>query len=435
MKRKYKIVLLSVFSLIILTLFVGISYSFRGEKNYYDKDASLVYTDEYLSINYLDGKYFDIKNFKSGEIYNKKISISNVSDRDLFVTISFMDVEKSSDDLELIILDNENNSVYDKKISNIDTEVVKSVSLPVSKTVSYNIMVKNNGKDMAYFSANILAYRDSSKESSSNFRDTILANNEIKTAKTEIGKESALENEGLIESVDNDGKTYYFRGAVDNNYVSFANFTWRIVRINGNDSVRLILDSTMDDQIAFNNDSSETDNYSSKLEFSNSNLKDELESWMNNNLSEYSKYIMESSFCEDTSVFNEENNISYLNTYNRIFVDNIPGLTCMGKIVKSKIGVLTADEIVFAGASSNSSNNRYYLFNNSITSSWWTLSGSQIIPSNNSVDAISVNRDGSLSYDKKISNQMYIRPVISLDINSVVTGSGSASDPYVVKTK
>ena len=34
--------------------------------------------------------------------------------------------------------------------------------------------------------------------------------------------------------------TYYFRGAVENNYVSFANNTWRIVRINEDGSVRLI---------------------------------------------------------------------------------------------------------------------------------------------------------------------------------------------------
>ena len=34
--------------------------------------------------------------------------------------------------------------------------------------------------------------------------------------------------------------TYYFRGAVDNNYVSFANNTWRIVRISEDGTVRLI---------------------------------------------------------------------------------------------------------------------------------------------------------------------------------------------------
>ena len=37
-----------------------------------------------------------------------------------------------------------------------------------------------------------------------------------------------------------EGESYYYRGAVKNNYVSFAGFTWRIIRRNGDGSVRLI---------------------------------------------------------------------------------------------------------------------------------------------------------------------------------------------------
>ena len=39
--------------------------------------------------------------------------------------------------------------------------------------------------------------------------------------------------------------TYYFRGAVVNNYVSFAGFIWRIVRINEDGSVRLITQNSI----------------------------------------------------------------------------------------------------------------------------------------------------------------------------------------------
>src|SRR5699024_11081860 len=42
-----------------------------------------------------------------------------------------------------------------------------------------------------------------------------------------------------------DGKdTYYFAGQVTNNYVKFANKYWRIVRINEDNSVRLIYAGT-----------------------------------------------------------------------------------------------------------------------------------------------------------------------------------------------
>ncbi|MBR1748305.1 MAG: hypothetical protein IJ743_00750, partial [Bacilli bacterium] len=48
----------------------------------------------------------------------------------------------------------------------------------------------------------------------------------------------------LCEAEDDFGTSYYYRGNVTNNYVSFAGFTWRIVRINGDGSIRLIYDGT-----------------------------------------------------------------------------------------------------------------------------------------------------------------------------------------------
>ena len=56
----------------------------------------------------------------------------------------------------------------------------------------------------------------------------------------------ATKEEGLYPAEDDYGYSWYFRGAQTNNYVSFAGFTWRIVRINGDGSVRLILDGTLD---------------------------------------------------------------------------------------------------------------------------------------------------------------------------------------------
>ena len=48
--------------------------------------------------------------------------------------------------------------------------------------------------------------------------------------------------EALLASAEDDyGTAYYFRGAVKNNYVQFANKCWRIVRIVGDGSVKLVL--------------------------------------------------------------------------------------------------------------------------------------------------------------------------------------------------
>ncbi len=48
------------------------------------------------------------------------------------------------------------------------------------------------------------------------------------------------ETDGLYMAEDDEGESYYYRGAVKNNYVSFAGFTWRIIRRNGDGSVRMI---------------------------------------------------------------------------------------------------------------------------------------------------------------------------------------------------
>ena len=41
----------------------------------------------------------------------------------------------------------------------------------------------------------------------------------------------------LASTEDDYGTSYYFRGAVTNNYVEFANKCWRIVRVSGDGSV------------------------------------------------------------------------------------------------------------------------------------------------------------------------------------------------------
>ncbi|CDE73468.1 unknown [Clostridium sp. CAG:451] len=48
------------------------------------------------------------------------------------------------------------------------------------------------------------------------------------------------ETDGLYMTEDDEGESYYYRGAVRNNYVSFAGFLWRIIRRNGDGSVRMI---------------------------------------------------------------------------------------------------------------------------------------------------------------------------------------------------
>ena len=55
---------------------------------------------------------------------------------------------------------------------------------------------------------------------------------------------AATTDEGVYAMEDDYGMSYYYRGAVTNNYVKFAGFYWRIIRINGDGSLRIIYDGT-----------------------------------------------------------------------------------------------------------------------------------------------------------------------------------------------
>ena len=47
---------------------------------------------------------------------------------------------------------------------------------------------------------------------------------------------------GMYASTDTDGDTFYYRGAVGGNYVKFGGYYWRVIRINGDGSIRMIYD-------------------------------------------------------------------------------------------------------------------------------------------------------------------------------------------------
>ena len=49
---------------------------------------------------------------------------------------------------------------------------------------------------------------------------------------------------GMYATKDDDGTSYYYRGAVSGNYVKMADKYWRIIRVNGDGTLRLIYDGT-----------------------------------------------------------------------------------------------------------------------------------------------------------------------------------------------
>ena len=236
---------------------------------------------------------------------------------------------------------------------------------------------------------------------------------------------------GLYSSNDtNDGKTtYYFRGNVDNNYVSFAGFTWRIIRINEDGSIRMIL------QTGINSNKTYAYGTGDKNYYTESNAKTIVDDWYNTNLTSYEQYIVTNNYCEEYRVLWNENYTSGNATAVK-FNLYTPTFKCATDgnghgVVNAKVGLITYDEALYAGAYPVKNNNSYYLYNGSTTR---TMSPSGRL--NNSIKSASTWELTSSSYSLSYSNNTgakALRPVINLNGNLEVVGKGTSSRPYSLK--
>ena len=67
------------------------------------------------------------------------------------------------------------------------------------------------------------------------------ANNKVAGTKITFKQNGSMDSQvGLYKVADNDGDSYIFRGNVSNNNVKFGGYYWKIIRINGNGSIRMI---------------------------------------------------------------------------------------------------------------------------------------------------------------------------------------------------
>ena len=273
---------------------------------------------------------------------------------------------------------------------------------------------------------------------------------------------------GVYKTEDDDGESYYFRGKIDNNYVSFANNIWRIVRINGDGSIRLIHASdigtskfnlarkvgyTYDNESECTKESpcisdynKETSAFANNKTATDSIVKTYLEDWYINNLKDYDDKINLSNFCNDTTITstNAIENATYYGGHNRILKLKQPSLKCPnpsttdGGNYKLKIGLLTADEINYAGlsyrqittTSSNTSkiaDKTNYLY---YSRTWYSMTPHR---SNSTSSYMLYVSSGRMS-NNDVTGSQYIRPVINLKSDIQITGGdGTETNPYVVE--
>lgn len=415
MEKKYKIILSIITIVFLILILIGIGYTFYKNKS--NKNAAEVIIDENLSINYMNGRKYEF-NDKEKEI---NFSIINDSNDESMFHIVLNDVSIDNQSVSYKLFEN-NNFKTGNDLSNSTYYTISSfVNIEGNGTKSYKLVINNPSKNTVKF---ILDVEKSSQEDP-NFSQLILNNNLInKESKTDIGTNSSVIDEGLIMDIDDNGNTFYFRGNVKNNYVNFANKIWRIVRINGDGTVKIILDENADKSNIY--EETLSDRINSLAKKSNNKTYLYLELWYQNNLKDYDKYIALSKYCVDLT--KEKDNMA---NYNRINISNNPTFNCLGETYSSKIGTLSVDEVIYAGASINEQNQYYYLYNSNIKDSWWTMSAFK-----DGVEGLyfyEISSNGEILMNSTGDVSKGIRPVINLNENIEMTGEGTLENPYKVK--
>lgn len=402
-------------SLTIIAFFIAIS-GLIGILSLFYKELSgndtIVMVDNELSINYMNG----YKVNGNGEF---KFSVTNNGDHDIYYNISINKLIGYDSKVKYNIISSDSNiSIINKSLDNDEEVLLNSILIKSRETQNFTLTISDN--TMTSFELNVKKTVDSEEY----FYTTILSNNKvIDTASTQPGKVIASSNEGLIEDVDDLGITYYFRGNVSNNYVSLNGTLWRIVRINGDGTVKLVLD----------NIDSELTNYHSGLEnateFTETNIEKALTTFYETKLMDFDSVIDNNQFCIENGT-TKIDDVDVFNAYTRIVTNIIPTFNCLGNTYTNKIGLLTPDEVLYAGASLLEDNTSFYLYNDKIDNYWWTIN----IGRSTSTDfyPFAVSKSGKLVHNVSGVNTRGLRPVINIKKKVTVMGEGTIANPYVL---
>lgn len=296
-------------------------------------------------------------------------------------------------------------------------------------------------------------------------------------ASAKSGSPTEQEN-GIYMTKDDYGYSYYFKGDVSNNYVEFGGYFWRILRINGDGTMRLMYDGTSahrnddasEDRLAIPNtvftenasDAKYTGymygvagtapSISKQQALGNTNdstIKATLDEWYKNNIvsKNLESNVADRIFCNDRTTADAPNTWASDDTAlgygsnktvygNRLSLNRKASLVCTVKedmftvketkgngSLKYPVGLPTADELLIANGTNSYINKGF---------SYWTMTPSDFTGS--VVNIIKLDNNGTLTATDGTTNAGIV-PVINLtsEYTSKMQGTGTISDPYRVK--
>lgn len=365
-----------------------------------------------------------------------------------------------------------------------DTMITQNIKISggITHIYSFTFTLKEpTDNQNKLFRTNIeITQSDVKKLSRGSLKDVILADNPvIKKDNINLFKniaddknESGLFKTSLLyrnEDINEDKlgeEILYFRGIVENNYIVFANKCWRIVRTNESGSIKLryggdpIISSgkyscpktgtkigiTMNDTNAHIYSGPALNNNSKYVKWvwdgnKSSNAKTMLETWYKQNIeslgNEISSQVVDEEYCNDTSLGSNVDGTTYYGAYDRMYDNYEPQYKCPNKSdtysvkkgnMNKPVGLLTVDEISYAGGKIDASNKEYYLYT---SSDYWTMS--PFMWTNSYTFMFIVKSSGAIK-DFDTTVNINLIPVISIKSSLLVEegSSGEYNNPYII---
>ncbi len=528
MSRKQWITISITGIFLVLLILVGLTYAYfltRINGNTNDKSISVSTANLELKYDDIEQVLISEENVEPGKTWTKKFSATNTGSKKVesygVALENVINTLKRTEDLVYTLnctssLGTNCNKVEDEQefptmgkiliTNSIESKEVQSYEL----TITYKEQNIDQSVDMnKQFSAKVNIVNPSTFNP---YVGSMLNSVIIESAKNAIEESDATrttfgsevteftsisgENERVLNNAPDDyGISYYFRGNVNDNYVSFANKTWRIVRINGDGTVRLVLDDVAKDtsenliETSFNssyNDNADvgymygtagsTTYDATHANKNDSTMKTKVDKWYEDNIkTNYANYLEDTLFCNDKTLassgiggvetqlgygknktyYSSEERLQYstgatdittskptfkcaenaTNTYSRYTVNEttlLNGNKTNGDL-KYPIGLLSADEVAYAGAYKYAqTNTNYYLYNSFITLGWRLSTPFSFNGSYASEWCVGY-KSGRITYCSADGSYAF-RPSLNLKANVIVSsGDGTKENPYTVK--
>ena len=194
------------------------------------------------------------------------------------------------------------------------------------------------------------------------------------------------------------GGNHYFKNEVDNNYVTYSNILWRIIRINADNSVTLISENPLV-SLAYKEKVNFEESYLNK--WLNITEEEENTGSLEYNLNNPDKYLLKNETCLDV-------------------VDKLSNQLCKTTYTDKYLGLMSTSDYVNTGAETSFINNntKFYLSNTTDTNKIWYITDTNKVSYSDGTDLIG------------------LRPVITVKGNiNIVSGNGTLNSPYTFESE